>query len=41
MGRDLLVKEKLKSLQWLRNIKGKSYPFWRLDNLISEKIYEH
>ena len=35
----LVKRKKLKSLQWLRNIKGKSYPFWRLDTLISEKKY--
>ena len=31
--------EKLKSLSWLRNIKLKKYPFWRLDTLFSEKKY--
>ena len=29
-------KSKLKSLSWLRNIKLKKYPFWRLDTLFSE-----
>mgnify|MGYP001268590150 CR=1 FL=1 len=29
----------LKSPQWLRNIKDKKYPFWRLDILFS-KIYD-
>jgi len=29
-------KKKLKSLSWLRNIKLKKYPFWRLDALFSE-----
>ena len=29
-------KKKLKSLSWLRNIKLKKYPFWRLDSLFSE-----
>ena len=29
-------KGKLKSLSWLRNIKLKKYPFWRLDTLFSE-----
>ena len=24
----------------VRNIKGKKYPFWRLDTLFSKKIYE-
>ena len=31
--------EKLKSLSWLRNIKLKKYPFWRLDTLFSENKY--
>ena len=25
--------------QWLRNIKGKSYPLWRIDTLFSKKKY--
>ncbi len=29
-------KKKLKSLSWLRNIKLRKYPFWRLDTLFSE-----
>ena len=33
------TKEKLKSLSWLRNIKLKKYPFWRLDTLFSESKY--
>ena len=32
-------KSKLKSLSWLRNIKLKRYPFWRLDTLFSETKY--
>jgi len=32
-------KSKLKSLSWLRNIKLKKYPFWRLDTLFSETKY--
>ena len=32
-------KGKLKSLSWLRNIKLKKYPFWRLDTLFSETKY--
>ena len=39
IGTRACQKKYLKSLQWLRNIKGKSYPFWRLDTLISEKKY--
>ena len=30
---------KLKSLSWLRNIKLRKYPFWRLDTLFSENKY--
>lgn len=33
------IKKKLKSPQWLRNIKSKSYQFWRLDTLFSDKKY--
>ena len=29
-------KKKLKSLSWLKNIKLKKYPFWRIDTLFSE-----
>ena len=32
-------KSKLKSLSWLRNIKLKKYPFWRLDALFSDTKY--
>ena len=32
-------KKKLKSLSWLRNIKLKKYPFWRLDTLFSHTKY--
>ena len=39
IGTRACQKKYLKSLQWLRNIKGKSYPFWRLDTLTSEKKY--
>ena len=39
MGTRACKKKMLRSLQWLRNIKGKSYPFWRLDTLTSEKKY--
>ena len=31
----------LKSPQWLRNVKGKNYPLWRLDVLFSEKKYSN
>ena len=33
------TKGKLKSLSWLRNIKLKKYPFWRLDTLFSSTKY--
>ena len=33
------TKGKLKSLSWLRNIKLKKYPFWRLDTLFSDTKY--
>jgi len=39
IGTRACQKKYLKSLQWLRNIKGKSYPFWRLDTFTSEKKY--
>ena len=39
MGTRACKKKFLKSPQWLRNIKGKSYPFWRLDTFFSEKKY--
>ncbi len=29
------------SPQWLRNIKSKKYPFWRLDTLFSKKKYQN
>ena len=31
----------LKSPQWLRNIKDKKYPFWRIDVLFSDKKYSN
>ena len=36
VGTTACKKKKLKSLSWLRNIKLKKYPFWRLDTLFSE-----
>ena len=39
IGTRACKKKNLKSLQWLRNIKGRSYPFWRIDTFISEKKY--
>ena len=32
-------KKYLKSPQWLRNIKSKKFPFWRLDTLLSDTKY--
>ena len=34
-------KKDLKSPQWIRNIKGKNYPKWRIDTLISSKKYSN
>ena len=39
MGTRACKKKHFKWFQWLRNIKSKSYPFWRLDTLFSEKRY--
>ena len=32
-------KKNFKSPQWLRNVKHKKYPFWRIDTLFSKKKY--
>ena len=34
-------KKNLISAQWLRNIKDKIYPFWRIDTLFSDKKYQN
>ena len=34
-------KKRLKSPQWLRNIKNKKYPFWRFDTILSNKKYSN
>ena len=39
MGTRACKKKQLKGFQWLRNIKSKSYPGWRLDTFFSEKRY--
>lgn len=39
MGTRACKKKQLKEFQWLRNIKSKSYPFWRVDTFFSEKKY--
>ena len=35
-GTKACKKKKLISLSWLRNLKNKQYPFWRLDTLLSK-----
>ena len=35
----MLQKKNLKSPQWLRNIKDRKYPIYRLDTLLSDKKY--
>ena len=35
-GSKACKKKKLKSLSWLRNLKNKKYPFWRLDTFFSD-----
>ena len=35
-GTKACKKRKLKSMSWLRNIKNKKYPFWRLDTYFSD-----
>ena len=39
MGTKICQKKYLKSPQWLRSIKNKKYPLWRLDVLLSQKKY--
>lgn len=39
IGTKACKKKKLISFSWLRNIKWKKYPFWRLDTLFSKKKY--
>jgi beta-1,4-mannosyl-glycoprotein beta-1,4-N-acetylglucosaminyltransferase len=38
-GTKAIKKKKLISAQWLRNIKDKKYPFYRIDTLFSDKKY--
>ena len=40
-GTRAIKKKNLISPQWLRNIKGKNYPKWRLDILFSKKKYSN
>jgi len=35
-GSKACKKKKLKSFSWLRNLKNKKYPLWRIDSLFSE-----
>ena len=35
-GSKACKKKNLKSFSWLNNLKGKKYPFWRLDTFFSE-----
>ena len=39
VGSKACQKKTLKSPQWLRNIKDRSYPWWRLDTLFSKSKY--
>ena len=41
LGTKAVKKKNLISPQWLRNIKGKNYPKWRLDTLFSKKKYSN
>ena len=40
-GTKAVKKKNFISPQWLRNIKGKKYPFWRVDTLFSNKKYSN
>jgi beta-1,4-mannosyl-glycoprotein beta-1,4-N-acetylglucosaminyltransferase len=39
VGSRLCKKKRLESPQWLRDVKPKKYPLWRLDNLFSKNKY--
>ena len=39
-GSKICKKKHLKSPQWIRNIKSKKYPFWRIDTFFSKKKYQ-
>ena len=41
IGSRACFKKYLKSPQWLRNIKSKKYPLWRIDTLLSNKKYHN
>ena len=38
---DSCIKKNFISPQWLRNIKGKKYPSWRIDTFFSKKKYSN
>ena len=38
-GTKAVKKRKLKSPQWLRNVKNRKYPFYRIDTILSDKKY--
>ena len=40
-GTKVSRKKNLISPQWLRNVKGKKYPFWRIETIISKKKYQN
>ena len=41
LGSKICKIKHLQNPQWLRSIKGKKYPFWRLDTLLSKKKYNN
>ena len=41
LGTKAVKRKKFLSPQWLRNIKGKAYPFWRIDTIFSKKKYSN
>ena len=41
LGTKAVKKENFISPQWLRNIKGKNYPKWRIDTIFSKKKYSN
>ena len=41
VGSKACKKKYFKSPQWLRNIKDKSFPWWRIDTIFSEKKYKN
>ena len=40
-GTKICTKKNFISPQWLRNIKSKKYPFWRIDTFFSDKKYQN